>query len=428
MKTLTTVTFLLLFGLVDLMAQKQINQILIQNFNGSNYINSDSIQYNWSNLENDKSIYDWFVGGGLGPGFFYEGIATSLYDDKTTYKWNSNSNDYFMVDRVIHQLNTRGLIDKMTVASFNLDSAAMRNSRQHRYQYNLNGDVTQENLGFWSDSLGWTDYVRVIRRYKSDGQLDSLFSESYFNSKWNIMSLNTYSYSNGKLVEKLTQDRPFNQSYQNSRKILYTEDFAAGTETETLEEWSRGQWVMAGQAIKYFGLPSQIDSIKVNIGRPIKREFYYDNDRLEEVIFSNFNLVQNLYYPQERYLVSYSPKEDTVRVLEQSIDPSGWITKSGDRFYNYYYNTSVGINENVNEIQFDIFPNPSTDQINITAENIVVDQIRIVDLSGKIVFESNARLNSSKITVPVHHLSNGTYVLTVGSNGVQTSKKIVVRR
>jgi len=55
-----------------------------------------------------------------------------------------------------------------------------------------------------------------------------------------------------------------------------------------------------------------------------------------------------------------------------------------------------------------------------------MDQIRILDLGGRVVFENQSALKSNEIVIPIHQLGNGTYILSVQSKGQQKSQKIVV--
>ena len=75
----------------------------------------------------------------------------------------------------------------------------------------------------------------------------------------------------------------------------------------------------------------------------------------------------------------------------------------------------LGINA-VGNVDFTVFPNPAKSEITIKADG-VIQTIRIIDLSGKLVFESNANSNFEFINIDA--LSSGLYSIEViSSNGM----------
>lgn len=69
-----------------------------------------------------------------------------------------------------------------------------------------------------------------------------------------------------------------------------------------------------------------------------------------------------------------------------------------------------------------IYPNPGQDRITITTQSIV-DQVRVIDILGKVVLQKNA--NQISPTMDISSLSTGTYIVQViGENGTQATKLI----
>ncbi len=83
----------------------------------------------------------------------------------------------------------------------------------------------------------------------------------------------------------------------------------------------------------------------------------------------------------------------------------------------------TGINEAENELLVNIYPNPSNGTFTVDVPNtILVDNLSIYDLSGRVVFQSATESSS----VLVNGLSSGMYILQVQtSEGVHTQKVIV---
>ena len=76
--------------------------------------------------------------------------------------------------------------------------------------------------------------------------------------------------------------------------------------------------------------------------------------------------------------------------------------------------SQIGIEE-LGELQFDIYPNPAKDLINLDFDQSVNGNVVLQDLSGRIVFSRS--YNTTSMIVDVSNLSAGTYVLTVESDG-----------
>jgi hypothetical protein len=71
-----------------------------------------------------------------------------------------------------------------------------------------------------------------------------------------------------------------------------------------------------------------------------------------------------------------------------------------------------------------IYPNPAVGQLNINSEKLIIQEIRIVSLLGKIVF--NEPINSKTTTIDLTHFSKGIYSIVIICNDVIFDKKLVV--
>lgn len=95
----------------------------------------------------------------------------------------------------------------------------------------------------------------------------------------------------------------------------------------------------------------------------------------------------------------------------------------------------VGIKENsmVANLNFDLYPNPANDVINIrTADNQISGntQIMIVDITGKVVLMENVNLTGSDnvVELNVANLTKGIYLVNIlGQNGARAAQKLIVQ-
>jgi len=91
-------------------------------------------------------------------------------------------------------------------------------------------------------------------------------------------------------------------------------------------------------------------------------------------------------------------------------------------------NTVPTVNLNLNEhlsSQFNLYPNPATNVVNITNnENMLVQQVTVYDILGK-QLNTQTFNNQAEIQLNVENLSNGTYMLHIQTNEGMAVKKLV---
>src|SRR5690606_28623908 len=74
---------------------------------------------------------------------------------------------------------------------------------------------------------------------------------------------------------------------------------------------------------------------------------------------------------------------------------------------------------------FNVFPNPATNTVTITNnENIVVEQVTIYDISGKVI-NTQTFNKENEVQLNVEHLASGTYMLHIQTSEGTAVKKLV---
>lgn len=77
------------------------------------------------------------------------------------------------------------------------------------------------------------------------------------------------------------------------------------------------------------------------------------------------------------------------------------------------------------ENKFSVFPNPASNLISISnSENILVNEITITDLNGRVVKQSKYN-NTSEIQINVSDLASGMYLMNITSDQGSATKKII---
>ncbi len=86
-------------------------------------------------------------------------------------------------------------------------------------------------------------------------------------------------------------------------------------------------------------------------------------------------------------------------------------------------NNNVGIDDNLNNNLFSVFPNPSKNVINVNIDSKLIGEVyKIYDNTGRIVLSE--KIIKENTTIDISSLSNGVYVFSLGENTLQTVKVV----
>ena len=81
-------------------------------------------------------------------------------------------------------------------------------------------------------------------------------------------------------------------------------------------------------------------------------------------------------------------------------------------------------------IALNVYPNPASDVLNVTFEANNADfVITLTDLQGRVISSKEmTNLNGTQVvTFATGDVAAGSYIVTVASNGTQTTKNVVVK-
>lgn len=94
------------------------------------------------------------------------------------------------------------------------------------------------------------------------------------------------------------------------------------------------------------------------------------------------------------------------------------------RFFSQYAHPTLGINEQSDDFQFVVYPNPATDELNIKLESSKrISKVQLVNSKGEIIYdEKGENIQNLK----VYHLHSGTYFITIYSDSGTATKKILI--
>lgn len=99
--------------------------------------------------------------------------------------------------------------------------------------------------------------------------------------------------------------------------------------------------------------------------------------------------------------------------LHDWLDPTGTDNDTQD---GYYLNAVTSISENeLNSIEFNVFPNPSTGLFNIQSEELI-NSVEVFDISGKVILTKNSNGISS---IDLNQFNTGFYFVKVNGSSIK---------
>ena len=89
----------------------------------------------------------------------------------------------------------------------------------------------------------------------------------------------------------------------------------------------------------------------------------------------------------------------------------------------------LGVNE-LEIKEFNVFPNPASDVVNVTFEANNADySVKLVDLQGRVIANQNlSNLSGTQvISIPTSTVAKGSYIVSITSNGMTSTKSVVIK-
>ncbi len=124
------------------------------------------------------------------------------------------------------------------------------------------------------------------------------------------------------------------------------------------------------------------------------------------IFTDNSGLVNNIQY----YYFAEIKQADGQWIVTSPI----WYTKSA----------SVGIKEIEPSFEFNYFPNPVSQKLNISFTQNDLYKISIIDITGRVVYQTNGLLQKTEIDLSA--FNQGIYSLKVENKNTSTTKKLIV--
>ena len=87
----------------------------------------------------------------------------------------------------------------------------------------------------------------------------------------------------------------------------------------------------------------------------------------------------------------------------------------------------AGIEDRISENNVSLYPNPANSQFTIALPKAMKAEIRVFDISGKLLLKEAKQLISNKHSIDVSSLSSGTYFVRINSEEGTATKKLLIK-
>ena len=305
----------------------------------------------------------------------------------------------------------------------------------YKYYNNFNDDDqrTSTNIDFWN-GVSYEGNSRTEYSYNDDGNVDSILFLDYAGGDYDPYLRHNYTYDGGILANIIYQT--YGADWENELLIIYTFTGTGLIDNIVYRLWDGVGWYDSGRYLYSYDVDGNVtEKLMQNydFGWQTNGRYVYTYDGSG---FNNLVEVQNYdgvnYTSIEKFdLVEFSdglPASNTISFWD------GFIWEATSRVFYFYESFDDGtvniINENSNA-QFNLFPNPATDQLTFEFKSEGQQHVSIViaDATGKIVDRQTceAMQGENKIQKKLNaSFSPGIYTANLIIGGSKTAKSFIV--
>jgi hypothetical protein len=338
--------------------------------------------YQWENQEKDEYTFD-------DDGKLILEVYSEFYDGQWVYSYKNEST-----------YNSKGNIDREIETGWNEEENLWEVDLKWEYTYDDNDNMIEViHTSLNEDENLWGNVYRSLLTYDAEKNIIEYTSSKWTSAtdgfEWIITSKSLFTYDiNGRdsIIIDLTTSKNTTNEFINRYKWDCTYDSNGNNLTEIYSNWNEdeNQW--------------EYES---------KWEYTYD-------LAYTFN---ELIVPGYDFL-----EADPYYVVNKPIDNKLYYIEDGDWYLdgkeNYHYSTVSSVSVLDTELgEFNVFPNPAADIVNLNLKNKSnVAIFELYDTQGKKLISKQIGNNDQ---INIKNLNSGVYIYNVNTNGnVQNGKLI----
>lgn len=432
-------------------------------FNGTSFVASDSTFFTYSGTRN-TDLY-----------------GNNLFDTRTYMVVNSITKIYDNYQKDINTYDANDNVTSSTNQLWDLATNSYVNSMLKINTYDVNKNNITSIYQYWNTTAGvWINSTKILNTYDANNNLVQFIYQIWnvTTSSWQNNYTEIYSYdANNNKLSILNQNwNTTSNSWDNNYRVTFTYNTSNKLTTQLNENWITGSWVNFYFQTNTYDINNNLSNnltqqwnTSTNSWDNLNQSYYqYNNSNLDtlninqnwngtswknseryfktynqssntlfERIWQPWDTINNVFINKSKATYTYNIFNQITSILQVSWNPSGfWEPYSWnyDGLYKYYYEPNqTGIeNANISSGNIRVFPNPTTNNLNITlnAQDLSNSFITIFNSQG-ILMKHWAIGNQSNYntTISTQSLSPGNYfILVKDENGKQLTQSFIVSK
>ncbi len=425
-KAYTFTVLLFIAGFINLKAQSKQAFHGAQNFHNVNSGNRHFTKYAASALYD--SIYYWTFDTTASAWDFNAKEVKIIYNagnkisSQLVQNWNGSSWINFTIDTFYYNSNT---IDTADIEQA-WTGTKWENEYWYSYTYNASDSETSEVERIWTGSA-WRNYQKYTYIYDANNNMTNLLAQQWNGSNWAfsyhykytfnsnnlvIMLMDStaasterwlYNYNvNNLLVDDSSQYR-FGSGWVTDFNYIYTYDANNSDTSEVIQQWTGSAW--AG----YEKYTYTWDATKNMIGR-----IYYT---------WNGNATEKF----QQFVYTYDVNNVMLSEEMKQFFDAGTRVIMGDSTY-WYFHKIAGTNNIIANGDILVYPNPNIGKFTIqTSDGKGKISVEIYNVLGENVYQNQIPNNSSPVSVSLN-VPDGLYFLLIRTGQGELNRKIIIHR
>jgi hypothetical protein len=319
-------------------------------------------------------------------------------------KWVASSNTWANYYRIAYTYYNN---DPAKILVQTTDTAASATTWNNYFRqtntYNASGFKTQELSEFKSGAT-WANSSRTTYVNNAAGYPTQETAEYYYSSAWYNNSRINYTYNAAnKVTQKVDLSWDFVSAFNNSYRTNYTYTAANNIATELRDQWNGNTsvWEKYDKTNNTYNAANYLTATKVqewDIATSAYRDFSSTDNtlntsnnvtvELDKVLYANTNALLN----SQRVTYQYQNVVATNDVVATAAD-------------------------------FQLFPNPTTDQITVSKTTDDLATVFLTNAQGQVLTTRNVQTNQTQLDV--QQLPVGVYHISVVQNGAISTHSFI---
>ena len=370
-------------------------------------------------------------------------LLSSIEENYFDSSWENSQGSNYEYDSNNNLIIETGVLWNIT---------AWENSHKDNYTYDSNNKITESLYQYWNpntqqfediyrslytyssgnpteiinqDYLGlqWENSYKTTITYTSINKIDMVFDYDWDGSQWVIEDRYTVTYNSNDKITQILGEEWMDPQWVNSDRELFTYDINNKISSTILEIWDGSNWNEEDRTdyILDASYNRTRETLFYNGDTQYKDEYAYDTSLVMSSFAHPFKDKTGLDYIYEDF--PYTNKILSSNEFSYDISTSSFVN---DVRITYNYTSSITLNTEqfeINSNALKVFPNPTSNIINIKLLNYEDTIASIYDLSGRLILKQN--LDSEISIIDISSLSNGLYLLTVNADNKKTTKRIL---